>query len=97
MTKNRKKPQEITAFLAPRRREIKDAILALAKETGCTCYPEFIRILNKNSISALDADKLCGYLIDLVKGSSRAVDGAVNAARAVARRHALQLDLFLEH
>lgn len=94
--KTTRTPKDITAFLEPRRRGIKDAITVLAKETGCTCYPEFLRILNKRSISALDADKLCCYLIDLAKATTRAAGGAVDSARAAARRHALQLDLFLE-
>lgn len=90
-----KTPKEITAFLATRRRAFKDGISTLAKEVGCTCYYEYIRILNKHIITAVDADKVLTYISDLLKATRYCRDINTRNTRAALYRYASQLTIFL--
>lgn len=62
-------PQEIAAFLEPHRARLMDAIQAAAKKLGCTCYPEYIRMLKKRVIVDAEARKLYAYILDLAKNT----------------------------
>lgn len=62
-------PQEIAAFLEPHRAALVDAIQKAAGRLGCTCYPEYIRMLKKRVIVDAEARKLYAYILDLAKNT----------------------------
>lgn len=84
-------PREIAAFLEPHRAALVDAIQTAAKKLGCTCYPEYIRILKKRVIVDAEARKLYAYILDLAKNTPADEKAAKNQLFRIGRKMAFFL------
>lgn len=88
-------PQEIAAFLEPHRARLMDAIQKAAEKIGCTCYPEYVRMLKKRVIVDAEARKLYAYILDLAKATRPAPLAAAMPAHKELSRIATKMAFFL--
>lgn len=83
-------PQEIAAFLEPHRRALVELIQRAAKITGCTCWQEYVRDLERGGITTrARLEELYQYIIDSAVGIGRTMpqNGSYEKATAAALMH----------